>query len=249
MAKSRRKKAIAWIVALVIVVAIVVVADRVVAGVAEDKVAKLVADKAASQKVTTERPPDVDITGFPFLTQMVAGNYSQIDMSMSKVKTKDLELSKLDLHAHDVSAALSDVMSGDGPVTADRMDAKGYISYKSLTKAVEDLVDANVSPAEDGEGNELKIAATVEVGKQPIDVEGSATVAIDQGKLTIQAHDFSAGDTTLPVGGDQILSQLASQFSTEIPIPELPYDLKLQDPKFESDAIVVSANADDVSLV
>lgn len=246
MAKSPRKKLIVWTCVLVILVGVVVVADRIAAGIAEDKVGGLIASQASEHGVNSSRAPDVDITGFPFLTQVIGGEYSEIDINLTDVGAEDLTIPKLEIRATKVTAALSDVMSGNGPITASHLEADGYISYDSLTKAIENLIDAEVSPKD---GNTLAISATVDFAGKPIDVVGTATVDFSGEVLSIQAQDFSADGVTLPPGGEEILSGLASQFSREIPMPVLPYGLVLDTPRFEKDSIVVSATAENVPLV
>jgi hypothetical protein len=240
-----RKKLIALLISLVVLVAVVVIADRVAAGIAEDKVGGLIADQASEHGVTSKKAPDVDITGFPFLTQVLGGEYSEIDITLTDLGSGDLTLPKLEIRATDVTAAFSDVMAGTGPITATHMEADGFVSYESLTKVLENLIDAEVTPEE---GNTLGIAATVDVAGQPIDVAGKASVEFSDGVLSIQAQDFTADGVTLPPGSEGVLNGLAQQFSREVPIPPLPYDLKLAEPQFDKDAIVLSAAADNVPL-
>src|SRR4051812_44061551 len=60
----------ALLVVLLLLVGLAVVADRVAVGVAEDRVGEQLAAKGGLAGT-----PEVDIAGFPFLTQAVAGTY------------------------------------------------------------------------------------------------------------------------------------------------------------------------------
>ena len=245
MAKPRRRKLIALLISLAVLIVVVVIADRVAAGIAEDKVGGLIEAKAVEHGVTTSQPPDVDINGFPFLTQVLGGEYSEITMTLTDLGSEEMTLPKLEITATQVTAALSDIMSGTGPITAGHMTASGHISYQSLTDALENLIDAEVTPQE---GNMLGIVATVEIAGQPIDVSGTASVSFAGNVLSIQAQNFTADGVTLPPGGEEALAGLAQQFSRELPLPPLPYDLTLAEPRFETDAIVLTASADNVPL-
>ena len=61
---------------LVILVGLLVVADRVGRGVAERRIADQVAQRGAKQQSTR---PDVTVGGFPFLTQVLDGSTSRSD--------------------------------------------------------------------------------------------------------------------------------------------------------------------------
>lgn len=245
MAKLRRKKLVIWLAVVGVLLGLLVIGDRVAAGIAEDRVAGLIADKAADHGVQSDRPPDVDITGFPFLTQVVGGHYQQIDIHLTDLSSGDLTLPRLEIRAMEVTAALSDVMSGNGPIVAGRMEADGHISYDSLTATLEEATSAKVTPQGDGL---LEVSATVEVMGQQIPVTGSATVSFDGTLLQVVGENFTAEGVELPPGGQEVLDAMAQNFSREIPVPSLPYDLTLEDLRLEADSIVLSASAQNVPL-
>jgi hypothetical protein len=68
----------ALLVTLVVLLGLLVVADRVAVNVAEDRVAQQVQSSGR-----LAGPPTVDIGGFPFLTQAVAGDYSDVRLQLS----------------------------------------------------------------------------------------------------------------------------------------------------------------------
>ncbi len=245
MAIRRRNKLVIWLVSVGVVLGLLVVGDRVAAGIAEDRVATLIAERAADHGVQSERPPDVDITGFPFLTQVVAGEYGQIDIHLDDLSSGELTLPKLEIRAMEVSAALSDVLNGNGPIVAARMEADGHISYESLTSILEEATSAKVTPKGDGL---LEVSATVEVFGQQIPVTGSATITFNGSVLQLVGQNFTAAGVDLPPGGQEILDAMAQDFSRDIPVPSLPYGLVLEDLRLEDDSMVLSASAQDVPL-
>ena len=70
----------ALLVVLLLLAGLVLLADRVAVGVAEDQVAQQLAGKGGL--VGT---PEVDITGFPFLTQALARRLDEVRVSVAPV--------------------------------------------------------------------------------------------------------------------------------------------------------------------
>lgn len=245
MAKSTRKKAIVWITSIVILLAVVVIGDRVAASIAGDQLSQLIAKKAAASDVKSAKPPTVTMGGFPFLTQVIAGEYSRIDIELVEVGNDVITLPKLDIVAHDVQASMSTAMGGSGPVTAKRMEAEADISYDSLTESIKNTSDAKISAKDD---STLEIKLTMDVAGQRVNVIGTATVNVTDNKLVIQAQEFKPEGGQTPPGAEGLLSELAQKFNQEIPLPSMPFDLKLGDPTFAKDHIAVAATAKNVPL-
>jgi len=245
MATRRRSKLVIWLVAVGVLLGLLVIGDRVAAGIAEDKVAGLIASKAADHGVQSERPPDVDITGFPFLTQVIGGEYQQIDIRLDDLSSGELTLPRLDIRAMEVTAALSDVLSGSGPIVAGRMEADGHISYTSLTAAMEEATSAKVTPLGNGQ---LEIEVTAEIMGVQVPLTGTASVSFNGSVLQVSADSFSAAGVDLPPGGVDIVNRMSETFSREIPLPALPYNLTVEDLRLEQDSMVISASAQNVPL-
>lgn len=246
MAKSSpRKKAIVWITSIVVVLAVLIIGDRVAASIAGDQLSQVIAKQATANDVKSAKPPTVTMGGFPFLTQVISGEYSRIDIELVEVGNETITLPKLDIVAHDVEASMSTAMGGSGPVKAKRMEAEADISYASLTKSLENTTEAKVSAKDD---STLEIKLTMDLAGQRLNVVGTATVDVTDNQLVIQAQEFGPEEGQLPPGGDQVMSELAQSFSKTLPLPSMPFDLKLGDPTFTDDHIAVTATAKNVPL-
>lgn len=245
MAKRGRRK-LMWLAVVVVALAgLLVVGDRVAAGVAEDRVAAMIADRAADYGVQSARPPDVDFTGFPFVTQVFGGRYERVDIQLVDLSAGELTLPRFEIRAFEVTAAMSDVLGGNGPIMAGRLEADGHISYDTLTTVLSDATSAKVTRTSDGL---LQVEATVDVMGHQIPVVGSANVMFDGAVLRVVGENFTADGVDLPPGGQDVLDVMAQSFSREIPVPALPYDLVLEDLRLEADSMVLSASAQDVPL-
>lgn len=245
MAKRRGKKLVVLLVIFGVLIAAAVVADRVAAATAESRVGDVVAERASAHELSSSQDPDVSITGFPFLTQLIAGEYKQIDIELSDLEYEELVMPKLDIRAEDVSAKFSDVTSGEGPIVAAEMSADGHVEYSALTDPMEAATSASVTS--DG-GGELSISADADMAGQQIPVVGKASVQLSEGSLEVTAYDFVADGVDLPEGGQSALGSLAGSMSRSIGLPELPYGLTVDDVHFESETMVLTASASDVPL-
>ena len=77
--------------------------------------------------------PEVDITGFPFLTQAVAGRYDDVRISLTADELGQPEGTRADVALRGVQVPLSSVLSGSvQEVPVDRIDGTATLSYELL---------------------------------------------------------------------------------------------------------------------
>src|SRR3954453_4745609 len=104
----------ALLVVVLLLLGLAVLADRVGVGIAEDKVGEQLAAKGGLAGT-----PDVEIAGFPFLTQAVAGTYDDVRIALTAEQLGQPEGTRADIALHGVHVPLSDAVSGslqEGPV-------------------------------------------------------------------------------------------------------------------------------------
>lgn len=115
---------------LVLLVVLLVVADRVGAVVA----AHVLADKIQTDEHLPSRP-DVSIGGFPFLTQAIAGNYSDVTVTVHGLTVSGVPVSTLVAHLHGVHVSASAAIKGDvHRVPVDRADGRVVLSFADLNR-------------------------------------------------------------------------------------------------------------------
>jgi hypothetical protein len=142
----------ALLVVLLVLAALLVIADRVGVAVAEDQVADRIAEQAG-----LPGPPEVDITGFPFLTQAVSGTYDEVRIQLTSEDLGQPDGTDADIALRGVQVPLSDVISGSvQQVPVDRVDGTATLSYDLLSAQLEG--DTRIE--RDGDG--LRISRTVE---------------------------------------------------------------------------------------
>ncbi|MFD8599760.1 DUF2993 domain-containing protein [Kitasatospora sp. NPDC059646] len=120
--------AVKLLIGLGVVGGLLVAADRVAVGVAEDQAA----DAAVSSGWMTTKP-DVEIGDVPFLTSAVAGELDEVDLTSDGMTLTD---GKDRVTVHAFRASLSRVKFTDSyrGVTVGHGDGQGVIDYKDLSK-------------------------------------------------------------------------------------------------------------------
>jgi hypothetical protein len=237
---------IGTLVLLVVLVGLLVAADRVAVGFAEKAIAQQVTKEAAKQNVQSA-DPDVEVGGFPFLTQVAAGRYESVTIHLRDVRGdvegRSVALPRLDVHARDVTASLDTLRTGQGQVTAGTVEGVGTISYDSVVAAID---QKGVRLAE--QGGKLAVTAPLSVLGVNLTVQGVATITVDKGKVALKFEDLAAdGLPDIPLAR-AALNSYARQLSVNVPLPALPFGLTVQDVKPVADGLAVTATASNVPL-
>ncbi|WP_329015355.1 DUF2993 domain-containing protein [Micromonospora rifamycinica] len=236
-----------WLVVLVVLVLILggllVVADRVAAGLAERAIADQVQQELTKQDASSA-PPQVDVGGFPFLTQVVDGRYERISIVLTDVQGKAVSLPRLDVDARNVRASLDTIRSGQGEVVAETVAGTGTVTYDSLAK----LLDRPGLKLGEQNGK-LAVTAPVDILGQKLTVTGTADVTVAEGgKVALKFSDLNAqGLPAVPLART-LLNNYARGISVDVPLPELPFQLNVRKVEPRPEGLTVTADARDVPI-
>ncbi|HET6908716.1 MAG TPA: DUF2993 domain-containing protein [Mycobacteriales bacterium] len=202
------------IIVVVIIVGLLVVADRV-AVVAADRI---VAERIQTDQGLQERP-DVSIGGFPFLTQAIGGRYGSVTLTVHDLHRVAVAVHTLTVHLSGVHVPLSAVFRGHvSSVPVDHATASIVLTYADLN-AFFGGRHLTVSKGDDGE---VRVAASASVA-------GHTLAASGQGRVDVRGTDLvvtigNGLDLTIPLGG-------------------LPFRIALVSAKATNTGVVVSATA------
>jgi hypothetical protein len=243
-----RRLLITFIVLLIILGLIAVVADRLGASYAERMIGDRVAQQIADQQATSDQP-QVTIKGVPFLTQVVKGDYQEIQIEVPDFagpagNGKTIRLPLLDVRAKDVSAPLDAVRSGQGKIVAGTLIGNGTVDYATLA----DLSDQEgVKLAE--KGGKLAVTAPVKILNQSVTVNGTAHLEVaDKNVVRVRFEEVTAeGLPDVPIVRNA-LNNYARQLSIDVPVPALPLNLKVEKVQPTPNGLVVTAGAKNVPL-
>ncbi len=212
---SRRIGCLAAVLVLLgVVLGVLVVVDRVGVGIAEDRVAEQLADRG--QLTGT---PEVDITGFPFLTQAASGRYSDVRIHLTAEELGQPAGTRADVSLQGVHVPLSDALSGSvQQIPVDRVDGTATLSYALLA----DQLGGDTTLARSGDG--IQLTKSVEVLGVDFTVTAAGTVTLDGQDVVVDVHDASAGAVDVP---DFVLDTADELLDFRYRVPALPFGLQL----------------------
>lgn len=214
-----------------------VIADRVAASYAEEQISQQVSAGLASRNITSA-PPEVEVTGLPFLTQVADGNYDEIILKLRDLQGGVLPLPQLEVHAYDVRATLAGLRDGTERPVATRMTGTGVLSYVDLAKA-SGLKDVALG----GDGQLLQVSGTVPIAGE---VKGSAKVTVADGQVHLEVVSLSASN--LNNAANKIVNDYRSLLNRSFALPPLPFGLKLVGVKPTPGGVIAEVAAEEVEL-
>ena len=207
------------LIPLFVLVALLVVADRVAVHYADRVVAQRVErDQGLSSK------PDVSIGGFPFLTQAISGRYDDVTVTLHDVRRGPVRVDRLTAHLNGVHVSLGAVFAQHlNSVPVDRATAQVFVTFADLNSYLS--------------GKHLQASAA---GRHQVHVTGSTTVA---GRTTT-----ASGVGTVSISGDSVIVSASHGLGFEIPLTGLPFRIKLESAIVTNRGITVSASAEGLVL-
>ncbi len=219
------------LVTLAVLAAILVGVDRIAAYAAE----RAVADRLQTA-YSLDRAPSVHIGGFPFLTQAVSGVYHDVDVTAPNVTGNGVPVERVDVHLHNVRVPLSQVLKRSvTEVRADNGSGTVLVGYDALTARLASR-GVRVSAGQQGR---VQVTGTASVlGQQ---VQASA-----QGSLSVVDHALllTWGPEAVDVAGRSV--SIGATFSERVPIPSLPFDVRLASVTATPSGVQISATAENI---
>ncbi len=220
----------ALLILVVVLGALFVLADRVGVAVAEDRVADRIAEQGG-----LPGPPEVDITGFPFLTQAVSGRYDEVKIALTAADLGQPEGTDADVALRGVEVPLSDVVAGSvQQVPVERVDGTATLSYELLSAQLEG--DTRI----EREGGGLRITRTVELLGQQVPLTAAGTVTLDGSDLVVDVEEAAGAGVELP---EVVVDQARDLLDLRYTVPPLPFGLQLTDVRPADDGVVVDVEA------
>lgn len=225
------------LVTLLVLVVVAVVADAVAVRAAERTVA--VRLQEAGGLPTT---PEVDVRGWPFLTQALSGRYDDVVVRAQDVPAGQLRVSGFVAQLTGLRVPLGDVLSGSvAQVPVDRVTARAVVTYADLTAAVAPQ-GLRVSAGEPGL---VRVTGSVQVLGRTLEATAVSRPVLEGTTLVVTAERFEVGSAV----SDAVLSRaLGNRLDFRVELGALPYGLQLTGLVAGTDGVVLTAEAADVVL-
>jgi hypothetical protein len=225
----------ALLVVLLLLLGLAVLADRVALGVAEDRVATQLVAKGGLQG-----SPEVEIAGFPFLTQALGGRYDDVRISLTAEQLGRPEGTRADIALHGVEVPLSSVLSGSvAEVPVERIDGTATLSYAVIAGQI----GSDTELRQEGDG--LRITRTVEILGQSLRLTATGQVVLDGSDLVVDVEQASGAGIDVP---DRLLERATDLLDIRYTVPALPFGLQLTDVTPAGDGVDIRVAAEDTVL-
>lgn len=217
---------------------LVVLVVLALAGVGADRVAHRVATDEAEQQLVAEgfTDPQVDVGGFPFLTQLLSRDFDSVDVESASVERDGLRAEDLTATGSQVSAP-----SG-GPVTARSLTGEATVTYAEVLRRV-GLPGLALEQAGD---RRVRLTRDVTVLGRTLSVTAVGRVHAEGRRLRVEPTRYELADGGT-VGGD-LEAVLADEFAVTYPLRELPDGLSVERITAGRDGFVVRVTGEDVDL-
>ena len=214
-------------IALLVLLALVVGADR-----AADWVAQRVAANALQDSQRLETRPDVNVTGFPFLTQVLDGRFDEVDVTARDLPLGDsgLRLSRLDVDLRGATRAGT-------TVSVRRATADGVISFDDLETLLGPV------DLEYADGQTVRASASIDLAGRRFEPALTVTPALTDGALTFGELALDElTDTTGALG-----AALDEIFGVQLPLSGIPFQVEVTDLSVERDGLHLRMRGKDLS--
>ncbi|GAA2336003.1 DUF2993 domain-containing protein [Saccharopolyspora halophila] len=254
-------------ITLVVVIALLVAADFGSAAVAEYQVSKRVAER-----LKLRDNPEVQINGFPFLTQVAAGDYRDVRMKADAVPVGPFNQLGVEADLHGTKVSTAQLIQGTADqVTVDHLVARVKLRASDVARliGIQDLTiepatkdaladdDGKVKPADAklAEGDDptkalVRLSGTVNIAGSDNKVQVISVLSLAGEKMKIEPRKLELNNSTF---GEIDLPPLfersvLEQFKTTLDPGMLPFEVQPTGVRAERGALVVEGTADNVEV-
>ncbi len=245
--RRRRRRGRLLAIVLVVLVVLFVVGDRVGVVVAKGQMRKQVEASVAENIKPGDPVPkvtDVSIGGFPFLTQVLFGKFTDIGVGIDGIPTPGPKISSVKAHLKGLHVPLGDALTDNvGQVPVDDVRATVGITYADLNAFLaKQAVQVQVAPVDGGKKVELSGTIDGPFGLGSTKVSGITTFEVADNKLTLVPSALSV------VGGLNFTIPVSFQIPVPIPVSGLPFHLRIVKASTNATGLSLTATAKDVVL-
>lgn len=230
-ARRRRRWPIVLLIVLLVLVGLAVVADRVALGFAEDKAASAL---QSSQELSHK--PDVTVDGFPFLTQLAAGDFGEIVVTANDVSVgtaHDVHIDRVRVDLHDVT-----VSNNYSTFHANTATADGSMGYAELSRLLR-------TPVRAGSNGRLVAHPSVHLLGQTFSGTVSAIVHASSARgITFTDPKVTVSGITLPAVASRAL---AAVFTRTVSLAGLPFHVRVTGVRVTPGALVLQLAGRDLT--
>jgi hypothetical protein len=197
-----------------LVTGIVALAALALAG---DRLAEEVAENRLADEAQAElgSRPDVEIAGFPFLTQLAARRFGRVEVTAPAVSKQGVEVADVRLVFRGVNVT---------SLSQARVDTAVGTGVVSLATMQQEAADAGIKLSR-ADGS-IRAAGEVHVFGRDVDVSAVGSVSTADNTIVFTPEKFSA-EGVPPRIADAIAKQIGSAWNVRVPVEGLPAGVRV----------------------
>jgi hypothetical protein len=221
------------LIAVVVVLLLGAGADFAAARVFENRVTE-----ALQREYDLGRRPVVQVRDVPFLPHLATGRFSTIDLAATDATARGINAAQLKLTLHGVRVP-RDVMLGDpGRITVDRADGTIELTEAEVNRLLADRLQGGALAIKE---NGVELRVQVPLLGQTLEALVTGELGARDGRVTFTPDEIRLGEQGRIA--PSVKDLLASQFTFEVPLPELPAGVRLERVDTRPGTVVLSGRA------
>jgi LmeA-like phospholipid-binding len=221
------------LIAVVVLLLLGAVADFAAARVFEDRVTE-----ALQREYDLGRRPVVQVRDVPFLPHLATGRFSTIDLAATDATARGINAAQLKLTLHGVRVPRDVLLGEPGRITVDRADGTIELTEAEVNRLLADrLQGGTLAIKEDG----VELRVKVPLLGQTLEARVTGELGARDGRVTFTPTEIRLGEQGRIDPSTEDL--LASQFTFEVPLPELPAGVRLERVDTRPGTVVLSGRA------
>ena len=226
------------LIAVVVLLLLGAAADFAAARVFEDRVTE-----ALQREYDLGRRPVVQVRDVPFLPHLATGRFSTIDLAATDATARGINAAQLKLTLHGVRVPRDVLLGEPGRITVDRADGTIELTEAEVNRLLADrLGGGRLTIDEDG------VEARVQVPflGRTVDARVTGVLGARDGGVTFTPKQIRLGELGRLDPAQEGL--LASRFTFQVPLPELPAGVRLERVETRPGSVVLSGRAASVGV-
>jgi LmeA-like phospholipid-binding len=226
------------VITVLVLLVLLVIADRVLVRVATSQLSE-----RAQRAENLPSRPSIDIRGFPFLTQVVAGRYPDVRFDVRGYTQAGPRVDDVSGSLTGVRLPLRDVIRGRvGSVPVDRVRAQVFLTFADLNAY---LASQRSPVTVSADGSALHISGNVTFLGRSYPLTGSADLGVAPSAVTFTPRSFGTAGIPLTSGLGEFAARL---FTVTVPVDGLPFNLHLRSATVSPKGVTVVADGTNVVL-
>ena len=221
------------LIAVVVVLLLGAGADFAAARVFENRVTE-----ALQREYDLGRRPVVQVRDVPFLPHLATGRFSTIDLAATDATARGINAAQLKLTLHGVRVPRDVLLGEPGRITVDRADGTIELTEAEVNRLLADRLQGGALAIKE---NGVELRVQVPLLGQTLEALVTGELGARDGRVTFTPDEIRLGEQGRIA--PSVKDLLASQFTFEVPLPELPAGVRLERVDTRPGTVVLSGRA------